>query len=64
MGPLRKYKKMGLNCNLLKIGLFLKEMKELDCFQKNWDKFAKHNIWTELQFLKMFGLKCKNNKIG
>jgi len=40
-------------------------MKELDCFQKNWDKLAKkQNIWTELQFLKVFGLKCKNNKIG
>ena len=45
-----------------------------DCFAiyiKKWTVFKrirtnlqKHNTWTELQFLKMFGLKCKKNKIG
>ena len=48
-------KNLGLNCNLLKIGLFLKEMRQIR---------KKQNIWTELQFLKVFGLKSKNNKIG
>jgi len=42
-------KKNGTELQFIKNGLFLKEMKELDCFQKNWDKLAKkQNIWTEL----------------
>jgi len=37
---------------------FLKEMKEMDCFQKNWDKLAKEQkIWTELQFFKSIWTK-------
>jgi len=39
-----------------KFGLFWK--LELDT------SAIKCKIWTELQFLKVLGLKCNNNKIG
>ena len=51
-------KNLGLNCNLLKIGLFFKRNERIGLFSKELGQICKkHNIWTELQFLKMFGLK-------
>ena len=42
-----------------------KELKRKDCLKLELGLFAiKCKIWTELQFLKVLGLKCNNNKIG
>jgi len=67
-------KKRGLKCNFGKFGTemqfikdwtVLKELKGKDCLKLELRLFAiKCKIWTELQFLKVLGLKCNNNKIG
>jgi len=58
-------KRIRLFCKSEKIGLFLKEIKEKNNLKLELGLFAiKHKIWTRLQFLKMFGLKCKIDKIG
>ena len=70
--PLDRTAKKGLKCNFGKFGTemqfikdwtVLKELKGKDCLKLEL-RLLKCKIWTELQFLKVLGLKCNNNKIG
>ena len=55
----KKEEKLDCFWNLKrKLKLFLRIKKKLGQTCK------KQNIWAKSQFLKVFGLKCKNNKIG
>ncbi len=55
-------KNLGLNCKIKKKKnwtVIFENKKEVELFF-----VIKYKIWTKSQFLKILGLKCKNNKIG
>ncbi len=58
IGLIWKLKELGLFWNFKKFGLLLKKKEKEELTAISW------RFWTKMQFRKIFGLKCKINKIG